>query len=114
MADISGLGSGTSALQQQLLNRLELGFERSTQSPSAPQDSGDNKSFVEALQDAIGSVNEAQVTADKMSQDFAAGKGENLHNLMIAMEKAEIQLRTLVQVRNKVVESYQEVMRMQV
>ncbi len=46
--------------------------------------------------------------------DYVSGKGGDLHNVLIEMERADLQFRTMVQVRNKLVEAYKEVMRMPV
>lgn len=52
-------------------------------------------------------------TAEAAMQDYAAGKPVELHDLMIKLERARISVQVFVQVRNKVVESYQDLMRMQ-
>ncbi len=70
--------------------------------------------FATTLRDAIGSVDQLQKVADVKMQELATGKSTNLHETMIATEKADIALRLMVQVRNKIVEAYQEIMRMQV
>ena len=70
--------------------------------------------FAKTLQSAVSQVNESQVVADQAVAKVQTGESRNLHEVMIAMEKADISLRMLVQVRNKVVEAYQEIMRMQV
>jgi len=77
---------------------------------------GQNKteSFSQFLNRSINEVNEMLGSADKSARDLAAGKSENLHDAMITMEKAETAFKLLVQVRNKVIDAYQEVMRMQV
>jgi len=72
------------------------------------------KSFVSHLKDSISQVNELVDQADKASLNLAAGKAENLHDAMIAMEKAESAFKLLVQVRNKVIDAYNEIIRMQV
>ena len=76
--------------------------------------SGSATSFSETLKDAIQSVNQLQKDADTKVQNLATGKSENLHETMIATEKADIALRLMVQVRNKIIDAYQEVMKMQV
>lgn len=72
------------------------------------------KHFAEALKNTISDVNQAQVTADRAAEQVVAGDTKNLHGAMLRMEEADISLRMMVQVRNKAVEAYQEVMRMQV
>lgn len=70
--------------------------------------------FVNSLNTAISQVNAAQVDADRAVEQLHAGEAKNLHEVMITMEKADISLRLMVQMRNKAVEAYQEIMRMQV
>ncbi|WP_077615075.1 flagellar hook-basal body complex protein FliE [Caenibacillus caldisaponilyticus] len=72
------------------------------------------KSFSKALGDAIQKVNDAQIESDQQVTALANGQAQNLHNVMIALEKAEITLRLAVEVRDKVISAYQDIMRMQV
>jgi flagellar hook-basal body complex protein FliE len=72
------------------------------------------KSFADTLKDAIGSVNDLQKTSDKAAQDLATGRTDNVADVMISTEKADIALRLMVQVRNKIIDAYQDVMKMQV
>lgn len=79
-------------------------------------DSGDSsiKSFKDTLSDAIGKVNEMQNEADVKMQQLATGETSNISEVMIAAEKADIALKLMVSVRNKVIDAYQEIMKMQV
>ena len=70
--------------------------------------------FSQFLSKSIDEVNQLLGSADKSARDLATGKSENLHDAMITMEKAETAFKLLMQVRNKVIDAYQEVMRMQV
>lgn len=72
------------------------------------------RSFMQTLQDSVESVNAQQVQADDLAARFAAGQVENVHDAMISMEKAALSFKFMVEVRNKLLEGYQEVMRMQV
>lgn len=72
------------------------------------------KSFGETLKDAIQEVNQLQKVSDKKMQDLATGKTDNIPDVMIAAEKADIALKLLVQVRSKIIDAYHEVMKMQV
>lgn len=72
------------------------------------------KSFADTLNEAIGSVNQLQKASDKGMQDLATGRTDNIADVMIASEKADIALKLMVQVRNKIIDAYQEVMKMQV
>ncbi len=70
--------------------------------------------MAEAFQKTLEQVNQIQNKADNSVEKFQSGQGGNLHEVMLNMEQADISMRLLVQMRNKVVEAYQEVMRMQV
>lgn len=70
--------------------------------------------FGQALKNSIAEVNQAQVSADRAAEQIAAGETKNLHGAMIKLEEADISMRLMVQVRNKAVEAYQEIMRMSV
>jgi flagellar hook-basal body complex protein FliE len=59
-------------------------------------------------------VNRLQQEAETAVQQYTVGQAQNLHDTMIAVEKADISLRLLMQVRNKAVEAYQEIMRLQI
>ena len=83
------------------------------QKPLQTNEAGD-KSFADTLKDAVGTVNQLQKASDKKMQELATGKTTNIPEVMMAAEKADIALRMMVQMRNKVIEAYQEVMKMQV
>jgi len=70
--------------------------------------------FADALKTAVEKVNENQVAADSAVEKLQTGESKDLHGVMISMEKADISMRLLLQVRNKVIDAYQEIMRMQV
>jgi flagellar hook-basal body complex protein FliE len=72
------------------------------------------KSFADTLKDAIGNVNQLQKTADVQMQKLATGKAESIPDVMIAAEQADIALKLMVQVRNKIIDAYHEIMKMQV
>lgn len=69
--------------------------------------------FGQALSSALQGVERAQVEADFEATKVALGGG-NLHELSIALEKADIAMRVATKVRNKVVDAYHEIMRMSV
>ena len=72
------------------------------------------KSFAAHLKDGITQVNEIAKTSDKMSTDLAAGKTENIHETMLMATQAGLSFNLMVQVRNKALEAYTEIMRMPV
>lgn len=71
-------------------------------------------SFVDTLQAAIHKVDGLQKVADTKTEELITGKTDNIHDTMLAVEKADIALKLMVQVRNKVIDAYQEIMKMQV
>jgi len=70
--------------------------------------------FSDALRQAVNDVNGLQQDADKAIMNVQTGNTGNLHEAIIALEKADISFRTMLQVRNKLIEAYQEIMRLQV
>ncbi|WP_226665704.1 flagellar hook-basal body complex protein FliE [Metabacillus litoralis] len=71
-------------------------------------------SFGDFLKESINQVNQAQADSDKKTNALASGKNVELHDVMISAQKSSVTLLTAVEVRNKVIEAYQEMMRMQV
>ena len=86
-------------------------LDPSRASPGAAPAGG--ASFADALGQALSNVEQTQATGDANAQEVALGGG-NLHEAALAMEKADIAMRLAVKVRNKLVEAYQDVMRMSV
>ena len=78
------------------------------------KDTSGEKSFSDMLSDSIKQVEDLQRHADKSLIDLATGKTKNIHDTMIAVNKAEIAYQLMTQVRNKAVEAYKEIMRMNV
>ena len=74
----------------------------------------ENGSFGDVLNQSINSVDQAEKNADKMISNLASGHKADIHNTMIAVEKADIGFQLMMQIRNKLVSAYQEVYRMQV
>jgi flagellar hook-basal body complex protein FliE len=75
---------------------------------------GEGANFGDFLKNLADEANASQQTADHKIEEVAAGRNKDLHGAMLAMEKADINFRLLAQVRNKVIEAYREIMRMQV
>lgn len=70
--------------------------------------------FKALLLDALHKVNQQQIVAEQLNEQLALGQVENMHDVMISSEKAGLSLQLVIQVRNRVVEAYQEIMRMQI
>ncbi len=78
-----------------------------------PRGTGDS-SFADTLRDAVGEVDGLNKAADEQIEAFVAGEQENLHEVMIAMNQAKLSFQLMTEVRNKMLETYHELMRMQV
>lgn len=72
------------------------------------------KSFGEFLSESIGKVNSLQQDANMAMEKLASGESQNLHETLMAVEKAEIAFKTMNQVRTKVIDAYREIMKMQI
>ncbi|MDL1956460.1 MAG: flagellar hook-basal body complex protein FliE [Candidatus Desulfofervidus auxilii] len=72
-----------------------------------------DSSFGEILKTYLQKVNAEQKIADEMINRFLAGEAD-IHQVMIALEKAELSFQLMMQVRNKLIEAYHEIMRMQI
>lgn len=81
---------------------------------SHPDVKDPGKSFADTLKDSINKVNELQKESDVLMQKLSTGESKNIPEVMIAVEKADIAMKLMVQVRNKIIDAYQEVMKMQV
>lgn len=70
--------------------------------------------FSSILKDKLGEVNDKQISADNITNQFIAGDDVDVHQVMLSTQEAQMSLQLAVQMRNKIVESYQELNRMQV
>jgi flagellar hook-basal body complex protein FliE len=86
--------------------------------PEGPSKGGEAEkgsgSFASVLKQSLTEVNKMQQKADAAVTALATGDKVSLHETMIAMEQADVSFRMMMQVRNKIVEAYQEILRMQV
>jgi len=74
----------------------------------------ENKSeFWNTLKESIHQVEQVQAEAESQVAGIVGGKGEDLHTAMIAVEKADLSFQLMMQVRNKIVQAYQEISQMQ-
>lgn len=112
----AGLGSGAAApsapsrhISTAELAPLELGTN-----PATLDRAKETKSFEGVLGQLVQEVNEKQVNSGNTVNALLRGENVPLHRVMIAAEEASISFQLMVEVRNKLLESYQELMRMQV
>ncbi|MTI65725.1 MAG: flagellar hook-basal body complex protein FliE [Firmicutes bacterium] len=78
------------------------------------QNGQSDKSFGDVLEEKLEKVNDLQLKADKANRDLITGEAQDIHSVMIATEEAKLALEMTVQVRNKVIEAYKEINRMQI
>jgi flagellar hook-basal body complex protein FliE len=112
MSRVSSGISGEQILAQ--LRDMQAQMQNSATKSAADEGAKSGPSFIDYLKDGVKEVNMMQQHSDKMGVDIASGKSENLHEAMLAASKAELSFNLMVQVRNKILDAYQEVMRMQV
>ena len=99
MADINKVGSLSTA---DLLNQKS---DKTAQSGNA--------NFAEQLKSAVEEVNAEQVKGEKAMSDIATGQVKDLHQAALAIDKAEISMKLMLEVRNKALNAYKEITRTQ-
>ncbi len=72
----------------------------------------DDHAFLRTLEDSLKQVNDLQQKKNAMVESFAAGENQNVHELMISLQKASLAMNMTSTVRNKILEAYKELMRM--
>ncbi len=70
--------------------------------------------FVQFLEEQVTKVNTLHHEADEAVAAMATGRSNNIHEMMISLEKADVSFRLLAKVRNKAIDAYQEIMRMSI
>ncbi len=70
--------------------------------------------FMEYMNQAVNEANQLDLEAENLSVQLAAGELDNTHEAVIAAQKAEISLQFITEIRNKVLDAYNEIMRMQI
>jgi len=73
-----------------------------------------SRSFADYINEALQNTNNLILQADRLSNEFAAGRIDDIHKVVLAIEKADIALQFTLQVRNKILDAYNEIMRMQI
>ena len=75
---------------------------------------GKKGDFLNILKNSMSEMNQLQKEAGAAAKMLASGEKIDIHNAMIAMQKADVSFRLMMEVRNKIVEAYHEIIRMQV
>jgi flagellar hook-basal body complex protein FliE len=72
-----------------------------------------NTSFFDTLMEKLDEINDKQIQADNVTEQFVKGEGPDIQDVMLSTEEAKMSLELAVQIRNKIVDAYQEINRMQ-
>ena len=88
-------------------------FNKGLNTETTKESSTGNGIFTETLKNSLDKINDKQLVADEAGQAFVRGDDIDISEVMLAGEEAKISLQYAVQVRNKLVEAYQEISRMQ-
>ncbi|OYY94321.1 MAG: flagellar hook-basal body complex protein FliE [Hydrogenophilales bacterium 28-61-23] len=98
-----------------MVNQLRAVAAQAAAAPTSLSDTASTHDFATMLKSAIDEVNGAQMDAKQLTRQFETGEPEvNLQDVVLSLQKASLSFQTMVQVRNKLVSAYQEVMNMQV
>ncbi len=81
--------------------------------PQAGKNTKDVVSFGDRVKEILGEVNNLQLDAGEIAEKFARGEIEDIHDVMIAAEKASVGLELVLEVRNKLIDAYREISRIQ-
>lgn len=96
------------------ISRINNGIIKNNQNVFSKNQVSDNRQFSSVLKGYLENVDETIKQASSLSEKTAAGEITNIHDVAIASQKAKLALELTVAVRDKAVESYQEIMRMQI
>ena len=96
------------------INRLPGAIAKNILGETAKSGSVEGAGFENVLKQMLGNVNSSINNAENIAGSLALGESVELHQVMLAAEQANLSLQLTVQIRNKILEAYQEVMRMQV
>ncbi|MFP4016977.1 MAG: flagellar hook-basal body complex protein FliE [Halanaerobiales bacterium] len=86
--------------------------EKSDRNTAASDNAG--TSFVEMLKNNLNDTNQAVIEADQVTEAFATGKIDDIHRVTIATENARVALNLTLAIQNKVMQAYNEIMRLQI
>ncbi len=82
--------------------------------PQKPAASEDTKQVSQTFQDMLASLNQSQLNSDNLMQQLAQGENVDLHSVMIGLEENNVNFNVAMGIRDRLVDAYREIMRMQV
>lgn len=121
MSSIGGIGGGGAAgiqqiiaLRQQIIDRSQLLQQVRTpqQTPEAAQPEGPAGGFANALKSALDGVNQTQQKAEALGEAYQKGEVTDVAKVMLARQEAGVAFEATLQVRNRLLSAYQDIMRM--
>lgn len=112
--DTEGLMAGGSSIQPSVAPEAKVLQEMAKEGLSPTPESSSSTGFGKMLSESIEKVNQYQADSDRAVKELVAGRNKNIHETMLTMERADTSLKLMMQVRNKVLEAYREIMKMQV
>ncbi len=107
--DFTGRSEGAFRLQLPSRDAVPTGTAVAT-----PQEAGTQRTFGDLVKDFASDVNDLQFSAGDAINGLATGKSTDVHQVMIAVEEASVAMDLMLEIRNRVLEGYQELIRMQV
>ncbi len=81
--------------------------------PNAAGTTKSNLPFSQVISKLVDQANGQQLQSESVLRDFAAGKTDDVHDLVLSVAKADLSFRLVLEIRNRLIEAYQEIMRMQ-
>ena len=120
MSGVDGIGGGAAsidrvmALRAQILERNQALARAGTSGPTAAPAETKPASFAASLESALGDVNRGQVEAGKLSEAYERGETVDIAKVMLARQQASVGFEATLQVRNKLLSAYKDIMSMPV
>ena len=118
--NISGIGSAIGQIQNGIQGSAAGSSGAASSSPAVSPfatpslaEGTQGTSFSDLLSSAIGQVESSRSDAAQKVEQFLSGSGDDLHSTILATQRAELEFQMFMQVRNKVVSAYQEIMKLQ-
>ena len=102
------------SLDQLALRAMAEGASAGGSAGAKADEAPQGKSFADTLTDLVKETDQLQKVSDDTVKGFVAGEVDDVHQVMVAMNRADLSFRMMLEVRNKLVEAYQEVMRLPV
>jgi flagellar hook-basal body complex protein FliE len=113
---VKGFAASGAMAEDLSLQRVELELNRLREQLKRSESvSAEGSSFGDMLKEAISEVSRLSNVADEsIKNQLVSGESTDLHSTMIALEKAEVSFKLMMQIRNKILKAYEEIMRMPV